>query len=287
MGKAKVAVSGIKVYGTLAEGDDTEKVKVDSKLVEPDEGATALDAKEVVRADVPIKKKKPAPKPKVKVAKKISPKAAPIEDKNGSEPGAKAKKKSTPKGEAKVVKAAPTKKAKKVASKKLVSKKTAPKKANKKKAVKKPSASKPGITLLRASVPVLGDKEIDIGVISPWLDLEFVAQIKRYFALLTTLHDSYPDVFTADIRERERKTFIDLQNQMRAKKRFGKHHIAMLEHIGLSFDKPVVRGDSAMVHAHGPYRYYLKNKAFEFPVDTLFSFKKESGKWLINGVQDQ
>ena len=144
-----------------------------------------------------------------------------------------------------------------------------------------------GITRLRASVPVPEDQEMIIGVISPWLDLEFVAQVKRYFALLTTLHDSYPDVFTPDIRERERKSFLELQAQMRAKKRFGAHHIAMLEHIGLSFDKPIIRDDSAMVRVHGPYRYYLGNKAFEYPVDILVSFKKEGGKWLINGIQDK
>jgi len=177
-------------------------------------------------------------------------------------------------------------------------KKNAPQKAAVKKAsVKKPAprekakavplASGPGITRLRASVPVPSDKPLAVGVISPWLDLEFVAQIKRYFALLTTLHDSYPELFTADIRERERKAFLALQARMRSKKQFGKHHIAMLEHIGLSFDKPIIRGDSAMVRVHGPYRYYLENKAFEFPVNTLFSFRKEGGKWLINGAMDK
>jgi len=235
MGKVKVAVSEIKVYGTVVEGDEAKELKPE--------------------------KIKPSPKPKpVSVTRKAEPVPAP------------------PKAEAKPA-------AKKTEPRKQAQK---PKKvASRKKSKIVSLASQPGITRLRAAAPVPADKQMAVGVISPWLDLEFVAQIKRYFALLTTLHDSYPDVFATDIRERERKALIVLQDQMRARKRFGKHHIAMVEHIGLSFDKPVLRDDSAMVRVHGPYRYYIENKAFEYPVDTLFSFGKEGGQWMINGVKDK
>ncbi len=285
MGKAKVAVSEIKVYGTLGKGGEAAsgETEIDVKLAKQGDGAAALDAEEAAspKPAVSVKKEKPKPVKKDKVSlnpKKAEPASKPRKAKPA--PVTKSKPVTKPKPEIKPVvkKSAPKKKAQKPAPKKV---------APKKKAKRAPSASQPGITRLRASVPVPVDMPMDSGVISPWLDLEFVAQIKRYFALLTTLHDSYPDVFTSDIRERERKIFLEVQDRMRIKKEFGKHHIAMLEHIGLSFDKPVIREDSAMVYVHGPYRYYVENKAFEFPVNTLFSFMKEDGKLLINGVQDK
>ena len=123
--------------------------------------------------------------------------------------------------------------------------------------------------------------------ISPWLDLELVAQIKRYLGLLTTLHDSYPDLFAPSVRERERTAFLKLQDQMRAEGSFGDHHIAMLEHIGLSFDRPVEAGDKVTVRVHGPYRYYVGDKAWEFQVDADVTLIREGGKWLILDVRDR
>lgn len=295
LGGAKVAVSEITIHGTMVEGDGgegdigTETVELvlpsdsDAGLDKegvPSEAVAVIvkeDSKPEAKSDTQSEAVKPksAPQPtSVPAVKKVEPAAKPTSVDN--------KKIVKPQPESRVV-------APKVTPKKTVSVKPAIKGVQKK-SVKQtkpvPSVSQSGATRLRSAVSVPPDKEMDIGVISPWLDLELVAQIKRYFALLTTLHDSYPDVFTSDIRERERKAFLELQAQMRTKKEFGKHHIAMLEHIGLSFDKPTIREDSAMVRAHGPYRYYLENQAFEISVDSLFSFKKENGKWLINGVLD-
>jgi hypothetical protein len=240
MGKAKVAVSEIKVYGTVVKTGETS---------ESNSGKNQ-----------PVVKPKSVAKPKSAAKSKSVPVAKKVDVSSKAEAKAVVKPKPKPKPK---------------------------KKASGKKSRPVSLAMRPGSTRLRASVPVPPDKPMTVGVISPWLDLEFVAQIKRYFALLTTLHDSYPDVFSSDIRERERTAFLDLQEQMRTKKWFGKHHIAMVEHIGLGFDKPVLRDDSAMVHVHGPYRYYLEDKAFEYPVDTMFSFRKEGGQWMINGVRDK
>ncbi len=142
------------------------------------------------------------------------------------------------------------------------------------------------MTFLRKAAPVSATAPLDVGVINPWLDLEFVAGVKRYFALLTTLHDSYPDVFVSAVRERERRVFVDLQEDMRAKRQFGEHHIAMLEHIGLNFDKPFERDDRVVVRVHGPYRYYVENTGYEIAVDTTFTFVREGGVWLIEAVRD-
>jgi len=280
LGKAKVAVSEIKVYGTVTEGDEDGEGE-DSEDGEPDDGDAALEDEESDEPEAAAPVKKEAPKPEPKPVEKVESKPEPEPE---PEP-APVVKKTEPKVEAK---SAPEKAVAKESVKKAAPKKAAPKKkVAKKKAKPAVSKSQPGITRMRPASPVPADKDMNVGVINPWLDLEFVAQIKRYFALLTTLHDSYPEVFSSEIRERERKAFLVLQDQMRTKKEFGRHHIAMLEHIGLNFDKPVIRNDSATVRVHGPYRYYLENDAFEFKVDTLFSFTKVDGKWLISGVKDK
>ena len=131
------------------------------------------------------------------------------------------------------------------------------------------------------------DKPLDMGEISPWLDLELVAGIKRYFSHLTTLSDSYPDVFASTVRERERKAFLALQESVRREKAFGDHHIAMLELIGLNFDKPVESGGGVAIRVHGPCRYYVGDKGFEFTVDTVVTMVRENGVWLISSVRDK
>ena len=126
---------------------------------------------------------------------------------------------------------------------------------------------------------------VEIGTISPWLDLELVAQVKRYYALLNTLHDSYPDIFTTTVREEERKAFIALHDDMRKKKEFIQHHIAMVDAIGLNFDKPVEKGAVTTVRVFGLYRYYFTNTAYQARVDSGLIFRKESGKCLTEGVK--
>jgi len=285
MGKAKVAVSEITVFGEMGELEIvvTEEGETGAGKQSDEASATKEPAKEVKKLADELKAESVKKKQKKVVAPKLEPKGK-----------AKPEPKPAP---AKVAVAKPVEKnaaSKKVEPKKQAAK-PAPKKAKKKtrkttpkkKPKKASSASKARMTHLRTAVSVPADKPLEVGVISPWIDLELVAQIKRYFGLLTTLHDSYPDVFVASIQERERATFIVLQDKMRAEKEFGRHHIAMLEHIGLFFDKPTVNGDSATVRVHGPYRYYIENEAFEFQVDTLFSLVKEKGKWMIKDVQDK
>lgn len=293
MGKAKVAVSEIAIFGTACEGDDC----VAAEPVEtPDVAETVVAKPEPVKPAPKKKAAKPAPKPAPvkKVEKRTEPVEKPVAKvkatpKKNIEPAKKiaakpvvkpAATESEKKAEAAVSpKAAPKKK---VAPKK----KPARKKATKKKAAKKKTASKGAITYLRTGTPVPAGKDIKVGVIDPWLDLELVAQMKGYFALLTTLHDRYPEIFTADIRERERKIFVALQDDMREKREFNPRSIAMLEHIGLNFDKPETSGDVTTVRVHGPYRYYLVNDGYEFQVDTVFSLKKENGTWKIASVRD-
>ena len=290
MGDAKVAVSEISVFGEMDESlaAATEEGGGDAVVEEPPAAAEPEPEKEAKPAKKPEKAAEkvaePAPEPKAEAKPKPKAKAEPAQ-KVKPEPEAKA--------EPAKAKPAPQPAPKKKAAPRPTPKKAAPKKAAKKSAPKK-KAAKPSpakkphaITRLRPAVEISPDKDLPMGAISPWLDLELVAEIKRYLGLLTTLHDSYPELFVPAIRERERATFLKLQESMRAKNEFGGHHIAMLEHIGLNFDKPVINGDRATVRVHGPYRYYIENKAYEFQVDADVTLVHLDGRWLIEDVRDK
>ena len=294
MGDAKVAVSEIAVFGRMDESLAAAPAVngEDAAVEEPPADAQPEKAAEAEAKPAPAPEAKPEaePEPKAKAepepAPKAKPKAEPKPEPKAEPAPAPAKAAPAPQPAAEekpAPKPAPQKSAQKSA------KKSAKKSAPKKKASAKPSPAKGAdtITRLRPAVEISPDKDLAVGVISPWLDLELVAEIKRYLGLLTTLHDSYPELFVPAIRERERAAFLQLQESMRAKHEFGGHHIAMLEHIGLSFDKPVIQGDKATVRVHGPYRYYIENKAYEFQVDADVTLVHADGRWLIEDVKDR
>lgn len=269
MGKAKVAVSEMTVHGEVTgsagagdSGDGSADLPVES----------VVKTKAVVKPN-PVRNPKPIEKPK------------PVEK---ATPAVKPEQASRP-GKSQVKKTGQALTPKKDAPEKAVSEKAASKPKPKKAAVrpKKAAVASKGATYLRTASEIPADKPLDMGVLSPWLDLELVAGIKRYFSHLTTLSDSYPEVFASSIRERERKAFLVLQETVRKKKEFGDHHIAMLELIGLNFDKPKETGNGILIRVHGPCRYYIGNRGFEFLVDTLFTLVREDGVWLISSVRDK
>lgn len=294
IGKAKVAISEVTVFGEMDETaismDATEKAPL---VVEEPTSAKEEPASEPKQAEAPPQPKKAAPKQaapslskkklKAEGAPKPEPKAAPKPDpkKETAKPAAHKPTSTQPKQVASKAgpKAMKTKQAAKPKAK------AKPKKTAKTQA--KPHdglASTPGFAALKSAV-LVPEGDTPMGEISPWINLELVAQIKRYFALITTLHDSYPDVFINAIRDRERSAFIAFQDDMRDKDTFGQHHMAQLDHMGLSFDKPVIGDEVATVHVHGPYRYYLGNVAYEFNVDADFDFVVENEKWKIAAVK--
>jgi len=239
----------------------------------------------------PVPEKKAAPKVEAKPAPepKAKPEAKPeseVKAKPQPEPAPKAEPAPAPKAAPAPEKAAAGKKAK--PEQKPVAQKSAPKKSVPKKAAPATVSAPAGgaAARLRPAKEISSNAPLAMGQISPWLDLELVAQIKRYLGLLTTLHDSYPDLFAPAVRERERSAFLKLQDEMRAQGSFADHHIAMLEHIGLSFDRPVEESGRVTVRVHGPYRWYVGDKAWESIVDADIILIQEQGKWLILDVRD-
>ncbi|WP_264983620.1 NADase-type glycan-binding domain-containing protein [Pseudodesulfovibrio portus] len=293
MGKAKVAVSEMTVFGEIvgaagagAAGEANLPAEVETAAGKPDPVAQATPKPKGEKVPGPIAKAKPAVKPKP-AAKAEAGRTEP------AEAGETAPKKAAPVDKAEPVKPAskpaaktPPKKiaAKKIAAEKPVSKKSAAKPKPKAKAGNTAAGS---VAYLRPVTEVPADKPLQAGVISPWLDLELVAGIKRFLSHLTTLSDSFPDVLASAIREKERGAFLSLQAETRKKKEFNNHHIAMLELIGLNFDKPVESGGAVSTLVHGPCRYYVGDRGYEFQVNALFTLVNEGGTWLISGVRDK
>jgi len=149
------------------------------------------------------------------------------------------------------------------------------------------SATKPGAIYLRASVPASGGVSMDAGIVNELVGEEFVDLVRGYFRQLVTLDDGYLNVFASSIRLRELESFVILQDDMRSRKLFDSLHTAEVNTLGLSMDKPIIRGDAAMLRVHGACQYTMPGRTFEFPVDAMFSFVRSNGVWLINGVQNR
>ena len=308
MGKAKVAVSEMTVYGEVADGlaaetaaGEPEPVAGESELAaEPDRMEKAelavkeksADGAVSARAMGPSEKRPEPVSSRQSVAeKKPAPTVeAPSESKAEAKPAQKVVAKKAELRPAEAKKAAPktaSEPRKPVAPKAAPKKKTVAAKAKKAAAPKPKKAASGTISYLRPATEIPADKPLDMGVINPWLDLELVAGIKRFLSHLTTLSDAYPEGLSSAIRERERAAFLALQDASRKSKEFNHHHIAMLELIGLNFDKPEESGDAVAIHVHGPCRYYVGDRGYEFPVDAVFTLVRENGAWLVRDVRDK
>lgn len=147
------------------------------------------------------------------------------------------------------------------------------------------TATKPGRLCLRAMVPATTTTPPSPGTVHPQASQEITDLVRAYYDRLATLRDNYTEIFIASIRDREQNA-LDFLNAATQRSKFPVPNInATPDSSGLSFDKPIVRGYSAMIRTHGTYRLSVNGKTYESPVDTLFSFAKENGVWLINGVQ--
>lgn len=149
------------------------------------------------------------------------------------------------------------------------------------------SATKPGRLLLQAVVPAKSGVAPTPGIRDNSVPEEFIRLVQHYFERLNRLQDDYGRVFSSDIHAREESALAQFRETMRSHKLYDSFIKATPDTRGLSFDKPIVRGNAAMLRAHGIYRFTSGAKAYETPVNLLISFTKEGGTWFINGVQQK
>ncbi len=147
------------------------------------------------------------------------------------------------------------------------------------------TATKPGRLYLQTMVPVPPDSAMKPGIIAPETKQVFIDLIQNYFSRLATLQDNYIDIFAASIKQREQAALARFKAKATANIHFLTDPNAVPDSKGISVAKPIIRGHAAMVSVHGNYRITSEGKLYESRVNALFSFIKENGTWLINGVQ--
>lgn len=145
------------------------------------------------------------------------------------------------------------------------------------------SALKPGIIYLKALVPVPG-RPLEPGDVSLYLPRELAQRIHDYYADLARASGDVLSGFTPDIREREAGALNQFREFLVNTGRLESFQSAEVNIAGLSMDRPIVRGDSAVVRVNGILRCVLDGTAYDVPVKTAFSFAKVGKAWLINGV---
>ncbi|WP_319471219.1 NADase-type glycan-binding domain-containing protein [uncultured Pseudodesulfovibrio sp.] len=146
------------------------------------------------------------------------------------------------------------------------------------------SAISPGYFYMKVAVPVAAGTP-ESGIINAELSAGFINRIRSYFMRLITMQDSLAEVFAPSIREREAGTLELIRETMRKKGRLDLFEAASVDVAGLSMDRPIVRGDAAMVRVHGPLFFTSQGKTYENRVDMQFSFERVDGVWLINGAR--
>ncbi|QJB56981.1 hypothetical protein [Pseudodesulfovibrio sp. zrk46] len=146
------------------------------------------------------------------------------------------------------------------------------------------SAIKPGATFLLASVPA--SDNLEPGKVHEKLWPAFVDLVHGYFKGLVRMDDDFIPLFATDIQQREKRVLAELKDEIRSKRLYEGLRSAEVDTSGLSLNRPIVRGASAILRVHGICRYTVDGKAFDFPVDMTFSFIDENG-WHINGAQSK
>lgn len=146
------------------------------------------------------------------------------------------------------------------------------------------SAVSPGYFYMKVAVPVAAGPP-DPGIIHSELPAGCINRIRSYFMRLTTMQESLAEVFAPSIREREAGTLELIRETLRKKGRLALFEAASVDVAGLSMDRPIIRGDAAMVRVHGPLFFTSQGKTYENRVDMQFSFDRVDGAWLINGAR--
>lgn len=149
------------------------------------------------------------------------------------------------------------------------------------------SAVKPGIVYLKGAVPVPPDTPLPQGRVHLDLPQDMVERIRAYFELLTRVDGDAVLLFTPSIRPRELEAMAWLRGDLAGEGRLKEFREAVVDTGGLNMDRPIVRGDSAMVRVHGIYRAMVAGSLRQAPVDALFSFARGRTGWLVNGVLRQ
>jgi len=145
------------------------------------------------------------------------------------------------------------------------------------------AATKPGAAWIKAAVAVPADKPLPGAEPNPAVPVWMGPLVAGYFGGLASLGDGYIDVFAPSIRDREARALRQLRKDLGA--RADELHGARGDARALALNRPIIRGNTAVVGVSGVYRFTAGGRTYEFPVAANFSFASEGAGWRINGVE--
>lgn len=108
-----------------------------------------------------------------------------------------------------------------------------------------------------------------------------VTVIHEFYRRLTTLDDSFPEVFARQVRDQEAFVFEVFREYQRKRKTYEKFRNALVDIQGLNMRFTGVDVDRVRVDVTGTYTIYVGDTYEDVPENTAFVLLREDGQWRI------
>ncbi len=108
-----------------------------------------------------------------------------------------------------------------------------------------------------------------------------VGVIREFYRRLTTLDDSFPELFARQVRDQEAFVFEVFREYQRKRKTFEKFRNALVDIGGLAMRFTGIDPDRVRVEVTGTYTIYVGDTYEDVPENTLFVLLREDGQWRI------
>ena len=110
---------------------------------------------------------------------------------------------------------------------------------------------------------------------------EGVDVIREFYRRLTTLDDTFPEVFARQTRDQEAFVFEVFREYQRKRKTFEKFRNALVDIQGLNMRFTGIDVDRVRVEVTGTYTIYVGDTYEDVPENTVFVLLREDGEWRI------
>ena len=108
-----------------------------------------------------------------------------------------------------------------------------------------------------------------------------VGVIREFYRRLTTLDDTFPEVFARQTRDQEAFVFEVFREYQRKRKTFEKFRNALVDIQNLNMRFTTIDPDRVRVEVTGTYTIYVADTYEDVPENTVFVLLREDGEWRI------
>lgn len=108
-----------------------------------------------------------------------------------------------------------------------------------------------------------------------------IGVIREFYRRLTTLDDSFPEVFARQTRDQEAFVFEVFREYQRKRKTFEKFRNALVDIQNLDMRFTTIDVDRVRVEVTGTYTIYVADTYEDVPENTVFVLLREDGEWRI------